>query len=226
MDLFEAADLPVRRDSSVSYKATIDDPGSSRCGSCAPGDPDLRRGRPVRPRHHRSGLGRGDRFPGDVAGELRYSKATTNPITVVVAVPGDSEYRSVSDLPSSGCGCPPSTPSWRAVLRRQGASTPTSGFSYGATEAKVPDIVDCVVDITETGTAPSRRGQGHRRDDPGVVYRVGRQPGGLRRSRQAPRHGAGPRRCSGRARGPQGKVLVKLNVATDALDAVIECCPP
>ena len=26
-------------------------------------------------------------------------------------------------------------------------------LSYGATEAKVPDIVDCIVDITETGRA-------------------------------------------------------------------------
>ena len=26
-------------------------------------------------------------------------------------------------------------------------------LSYGATEAKVPDIVDCVVDVTETGRA-------------------------------------------------------------------------
>jgi ATP phosphoribosyltransferase len=27
------------------------------------------------------------------------------------------------------------------------------GLSYGASEAKVPDIADCVVDITETGRA-------------------------------------------------------------------------
>ena len=39
------------------------------------------------------------------------------------------------------------------------ASSPSRGIeadvrlSYGATEAKVPDIVDCIVDVTETGRA-------------------------------------------------------------------------
>ena len=43
-------------------------------------------------------------------GELRYSKATSLPIRVVLAVAGGSPYQSVADLPQ-GCGYPPSIPS-------------------------------------------------------------------------------------------------------------------
>ena len=68
-------------------------------------------------------------------------------------------------------------------------------LSYGATEAKIPDIVDCIVDITETGRA--LRAAGLRIIDTILVslHRADRQPGRLRRPRQAPRHGARSAPC-------------------------------
>ena len=39
------------------------------------------------------------------------------------------------------------------LLRASTASTPTITLSYGATEAKIPEIADAVVEITETGRA-------------------------------------------------------------------------
>ena len=41
----------------------------------------------------------------------------------------------------------------RAATSPSTASTPTCACRYGATEAKIPDIADCIVDITETGRA-------------------------------------------------------------------------
>ena len=41
----------------------------------------------------------------------------------------------------------------QAVLRRPRACDADVRLSYGASEAKIPDIADCVVDITETGRA-------------------------------------------------------------------------
>jgi ATP phosphoribosyltransferase len=83
---------------------------------------------------------------------MRYSKATTNPVRIVVAVAGDSAATSVADLPP---GVRVST-EYPELTRRFFAERGIEAdirLSYGATEAKIPDIVDCVVDITETGRA-------------------------------------------------------------------------
>ena len=62
-------------------------------------------------------------------------------------------------------------------------------LSYGASEAKIPDIADCIVDITETGRA--LRAAGLRIIDTILTSytEVVANPA-LRRSRQAPRHGS------------------------------------
>ena len=72
--------------------------------------------------------------------------------------------------PAAGrAGRPPSTPSSPGASSRRRASTPTSGSRYGATEAKVPDIVDCIVEITETGRALRAAGPQDHRHDPHVA---------------------------------------------------------
>ena len=113
LELFEAADLAVRRSSDVDYRATIDDPRVA----------DVRILRPQEiPRyvadglfdlgHHRAGLDRGDRQPRwSSLGELHYSKATARPIRVVLAVAEDSPGAQSSATCRPGCGCRPSTPS-------------------------------------------------------------------------------------------------------------------
>src|SRR5438552_6766842 len=100
LDLFDLADLAVRRNSGVDYKATIDDP---RIG-------EVRILRPQEiPRYVEQGLfdigitGRDwvEETASDVIslGELKYSKATDLPIRVVLAVPQDSPWNAVTDLP-------------------------------------------------------------------------------------------------------------------------------
>src|SRR5262245_52288704 len=153
LELFEAADLPVERSSDVAYRASIDDP---RIG-------EVRILRPQEiPRYVAQGLfdigitGRDwvEETASDVTslGELRYSKATDLPIRVVLAVPGDSPWQSILDLPQGVKVSSEYPEMTRRYFEKHGIAADIQ-LSYGATEAKVPDIVDVVVDITETGRA-------------------------------------------------------------------------
>jgi len=153
LELFTAADLPVVRSSSVDYKATIDDPRII----------DVRILRPQEiPMYVAEGLfdfgitGRDwvEETGSEVVslGELRYSKATSNPVQVVAAVAADSSAQHVADLPQ-GVRV---TSEYPKLTERYFASKGIAAdvrLSYGATEAKIPDIADCVVEITETGRA-------------------------------------------------------------------------
>ena len=71
---------------------------------------------------------------------------------VVVAVAGDSSYQSVADLPD-GVRVTSEYPEMTKRFFAERGVNADVRLSYGASEAKVPDIADCVVDITETGRA-------------------------------------------------------------------------
>ena len=83
--------------------------------------------------------------------ELNYSKATSNPVRWVLAVPNDSKIRSVKDL----AGKRISTEAMGLVkryLKKHGVKADVE-FSWGATEVKAPELVDAIVDLTETGSS-------------------------------------------------------------------------
>jgi ATP phosphoribosyltransferase len=100
LELFDQADLPVRRSSEVDYKATVDDPRIAGVRILRPQEI---------PTYVAEGLfdigitGRDwvAETGAEVVslGELRYSKATERPVQIVVAVPDDSDYHQLSDLP-------------------------------------------------------------------------------------------------------------------------------
>jgi ATP phosphoribosyltransferase len=85
-------------------------------------------------------------------GKLQYSKATSNPIRMVVAVAGDSPVQSVDELPP-GVRVSTEYPENTARFFAEKGIDADIRLSYGATEAKIPEIVDCIVEITETGRA-------------------------------------------------------------------------
>ncbi len=153
LELFAGADLAVKRSSSVQYSASINDPRIDEVRILRPQEI---------PTYVSEGLfdlgvtGRDwvEETSSDVVslGELKYSKATSDPVRLVVAVPQDSDISSVADLPS---GVRVST-EYPALTERFFADRGIDAdirLSYGATEAKVPDIVDVAVDLTETGRA-------------------------------------------------------------------------
>ncbi|MGH9082091.1 MAG: ATP phosphoribosyltransferase [Acidimicrobiales bacterium] len=153
MDLFAAADLAVSRSSDVDYRANIDDPRVAEVRILRPQEI---------PVYVAGGLfdlgvtGRDwiEERGADVVslGELNYSKATTRPVRVVLAVAAGSEYEKLADLPDGVRVSTEYPELTRRTLAEHGVDARVS-LSYGATEAKVPDIADCVVEITETGRA-------------------------------------------------------------------------
>jgi ATP phosphoribosyltransferase len=86
-----------------------------------------------------------------VVAELTYSKQTLTPFRWVIAVPESSPIQSVKDLKGKRISTELVNVA-RAFLARHGISAEVE-FSHGATESKAPDLVDAVMDGTETGSS-------------------------------------------------------------------------
>ena len=83
--------------------------------------------------------------------ELTFSKASANPTRWVVAVAEDSDIRSVKDLQGKRIATE-AVGLTKRFLEKHGVTAEIE-FSWGATEVKVPDLVDAIVDVTETGSS-------------------------------------------------------------------------
>ena len=223
MELFADANLAVHR-FARAYRASIDDPRISEVRILRPQEI---------PMYVADGLfdmgvtGRDwiMETDSDVVslGELRYSKATSRPIRLVLAVADDSECEYAQDLQD---GVRVST-EYPELTRRYFESLGIDAriaLSYGATEAKIPDIVDAVVDVTETGR--SLEAAGLRVIDTLVTSytELIANPG----SAADPDKRHAMRQIHTLVSGvlkAKDKVLVKVNVPDSALDAVIEVLP-
>lgn len=87
----------------------------------------------------------------EVLCDLQYSRATSNPTRWVLAVPEDSNYKTVKDLEGKRIATE-ATGLVERYLEKHGVKAEVE-FSWGATEVKVPELVDAIVDITETGSS-------------------------------------------------------------------------
>ncbi|NCA83660.1 MAG: ATP phosphoribosyltransferase [Opitutae bacterium] len=83
--------------------------------------------------------------------ELCYSKATSNPVRWVVAVPNDSPIQGVKDLQGKRIATEAVGLTTR-YLAEHGVTAEVE-FSWGATEVKAPELVDAIVELTETGSS-------------------------------------------------------------------------
>ena len=156
-------------------------------------------------------------------GELHYSKATSAPFNIVLAVAQDSPWEHVGDLPD-GVRVSTEYPALTARFLASRGVDADVRLSYGATEAKIPDVADAVVDGTETGRAlraaklrildtilPSYTELVANRaayDEPDKRHAMHQLHTLLQGSLEA-----------------RGKVLVKLNVGEADLQAVIDIIP-
>jgi ATP phosphoribosyltransferase len=159
-------------------------------------------------------------------GELQYSKSSSSPIRVVLAVADSSPVESLADLSRHAGRLRVSTeyPALTArALEEIGVAADVS-VSYGATEAKVPDIADCVVEITETGRA--LRAAGLRIIHTLLVSRTELIANPAAAADPGKRHAMGQilTLLQGTLEARE-KVLVKLNVPGEHLQAVIEALP-
>jgi ATP phosphoribosyltransferase len=224
LELFEAADLKVRRDSVVTYRADIVDPRIDEVRILRPQEI---------PRYVAEGVfdmgitGRDwvEETSSEVTslGEMHYSKATDNPVKIVVAVPNESPVGNVEDL-SDGVRVSSEYPELtRRFFEKKGINADIR-LSYGATEAKVPDIVDCIVDITETGRA--LRAAGLKIIDTILVSHtelIANPASYENAEKQHAMHQI--RTLLQGVLEARGKVLVKLNVGSAELERVIGLLP-
>ena len=222
--LLEDADLKVSRGSEREYRGSIDDP---RIDSVAI----------LRPQEIPTYVADGF-FDIGITGEdwiaetgsevvkvapLRYSKQTDRPIKIVLAVPEESgitEPQQIKPDSRISTELPNLTKAYFDEL-----GIPVRIFlSYGATEAKVPEIVDAIVDLTETGATLRRNGMviidtlmesrthlianQESWDDPTKRQAIEELTILLKGTVDA-----------------RGRVLVKLNVQSENLDAVLELLP-
>ncbi len=84
-------------------------------------------------------------------GELIYAKQGLRPVRWVLAVPEDSIVQSVQDLQGKRIATEAVGIS-RQYLERNGVDAEVE-FSWGATEVKAPELVDAIIEITETGSS-------------------------------------------------------------------------
>ncbi|MEK7686157.1 MAG: ATP phosphoribosyltransferase [Verrucomicrobiota bacterium] len=84
-------------------------------------------------------------------GESLFSKATRQPARWVLAVPEDSPIQSVKDLQGKRIATEVVNLT-KQFLRRQGVKAEVE-FSWGATEMKAHELVDAIVELTETGSS-------------------------------------------------------------------------
>jgi ATP phosphoribosyltransferase len=87
----------------------------------------------------------------EVITDLRYSKATSLPTRWVLVVPEDSPIQTVKDLEGKRIATE-AIGLTKTYLEKHGVTAELE-FSWGATEVKVPELVDAIVDITETGSS-------------------------------------------------------------------------
>lgn len=223
--LFEAADLPIRRGSSRDYHGVIDDDRIERVSILRPQEI---------PTYVQDGL-----FDIGITGEdwiaetsadvevltpLRYAKTGTGHGTkIVLAVPKEHSANSASEIPPD---TKISTEFVQLTRRHFDAlSIPVKVvWSFGATEAKVPEIVDAIVDVTETGSTLRAHGmkiiETLLESDPVLVAN--------RDAVQDPAKRAAMDDIVTLLLGSlraEGRVLLKLNVGADQRDAVLAVVP-
>jgi len=224
LQLFEDADLHVRRSSDVEYKATIDDPRVAEVAVLRPQEiPDY-----VADGLFDVGIAGRDSIEEcgrDVVslGILRYSRDTDRPYNIVLAVAEDAPWQQVEDLPDDIRVSTEWVKMTERFLEKRGVKAIVR-YSYGATEAKIPDVADAIVEGTETGRA--LRANKLRILD--TVVSSYTEIIANREAYEDPAKRKAMEQINTLLQGvleARDKVLVKLNVAGDDLDKVIAIIP-
>jgi ATP phosphoribosyltransferase len=224
LELFDAADLTVIRGGDRDYHARIDDPRIDRVRFLRPQEI---------PTYVEQGifdLGISGRdwvaeTGADVVslGEIGGGRAGEAVVSVVLAVPRDSAWASIRDLPD-GVRISTELPELTRRFCAEHGLNARVFTSHGATEAKIPDIVDAIVDVSETGSSLRKAGLK-------VIETLLSSKTELLANRVSfddPAKRAAMNDIVLLVHGAlvaRGKVLLKLNVPADRLQAVVDVLP-
>ena len=223
--LFEEADLRVRRGSDRDYHGSIDDDRVDRVSILRPQEIPL---------YVQDGLFdlgiTGQDWIAETAADvevlttLTYAKSGMGHGTrIVLAVPNEHPADSAKEIPPGTRISTEFVELTRRYFDDLGIDVKLS-WSYGATEAKVPEIVDAIVDVTETGSTLRAHGmkviETLLTSDPVLIANRGSAVDATKR--------AAMEDLVTLLRGAleaEGRVLIKLNVAADRLDDVLRVVP-
>jgi len=223
--LFEEADLRVRRGSDRDYHGTIDDDRIERVSILRPQEIPL---------YVQDGL-----FDLGITGQdwiaetgadlevlttLTYAKTGTGHGTkVVLAVPNEHPANSAQEIPPGTRISTEFVELTKRAFSDLGIEVKVS-WSFGATEAKVPEIVDAIVDVTETESTLRAHGmkiiETLLTSDPVLIAN--------REAANDPMKRVAMDDIVTLLRGAieaDGRVLIKLNVTQEHLDAVLAVVP-
>ncbi|HYY08067.1 MAG TPA: ATP phosphoribosyltransferase [Actinomycetota bacterium] len=223
--LFEAADLSVRRGTARDYHGTIDDERIERVSILRPQEIPLY----VQDGLFDLGITGQDWLAEteadvEVLSTLSYARSGTGHGTrVVLAVPNEHPATSAKEIP-------PGTRISTEFLKLTERYFADLGievkvvWSFGATEAKVPEIVDAIVDVTETGNTLRAHGmkivETLLTSEPVLI--ANRDTLADNELRAATDDIQTLLLGALRA---EGRVLIKLNVSEERLDAVLQVVP-
>ncbi len=221
--LFSQADMPIKK-SSRQYNPVVDDPRIDKVKILRPqeiptyvteGYFDL----------GISGLDCIGEAEADVieVADMPYAKTGTGKLKMVIAVPNNSPIEKPEDIPAGSRISAEFPKTAEKYFKKLGIPVDIF-FSYGATEAKVPELMDVIVDLTETG-------QTLRRNQLKVIGVIMESTTKLIANKDA---WADPkkRRAIDEIKTlllgvieARGKVLISMNVPKDRLDEVIAALP-
>jgi len=154
--------------------------------------------------------------------ELIYAKQHLMPVRWVIAVPDDSPVRRVEDLQGKTISTELVNVT-RRFLKERGVKAQVE-FSHGATETKVPDLADAIVELTETGASL----EANRLRIVETVMESTTQLIASRRAWADPWKKTKIENLAMLLRGAvlgQAKVGLKMNVPSDALEKVLALLP-
>jgi ATP phosphoribosyltransferase len=223
--LMEQADLRVRRGSDRDYHGTVDDERIQRVSLLRPQEI---------PTYVEDGL-----FDLGITGRdwiaetgadvvelvsLEYAKSGTGRgVRIALAVPNDHPAESAKDLPPGSRISTEYVNLTRRYFEDLGISVHVV-WSYGATEAKVPEIVDAIVDVTETGS--TLRAHGLKIIETlleSEVLLIANRDSAADGDKRAAMEDVTTLLLG--ALRAEGRVLIKLNVSEEHLKAVLDVLP-
>ncbi|MDA8215986.1 MAG: ATP phosphoribosyltransferase [Dehalococcoidales bacterium] len=154
LQLFEEADLPVRRGGDRNYDARIDDPRVANVKILRPQEIPVYVARGYFDLGV-TGLDWIEETGSDVVSvmDLGYNKLSIGrPVKIVLAVPEEAGIAAAAQLKPGARVATEYPQLTRRYFEQLGIPVEVLP-SYGATESKVPEIADCIVDVTETGAS-------------------------------------------------------------------------
>lgn len=224
LKLFEEADLPVRRSSERDYSASIPDPRIGKVKVLRPQEI----AQAVQMGYFDLGITGHDWVvePDSHVHEvmnLGFNRASNSIAKVVLAVPATSPIERPEDVPPGARISSEYVNLTRRYFENLGIPVQVI-LSYGATEAKIPELADAIVDLTETGSSLRRAGF----KIVGTLVETSTRLIANHASWEDPQKRADIEEITTLLAGvlaARGKVLIKMNVPEQRLNEVIGILP-